>query len=80
MNQSKVYRWCSEIEEVRKELSMSGQTERVSTIRPEDIDYLMTACQQCNVKCTKLGEVQEYRDHHGGGWYEIKERVRLNFQ
>ena len=74
-----VYKWCSQLENLRSELKKNKQMERVTNIRPESLDAFMKACKICNATCTKLGSVEEEVMFHGGDYTVTKEQVRIVF-
>jgi len=78
MSNSDVYKFCSSIERLKNDLKSSGGTERITSVRPRDVDNLMKACKICDVQCTKLGVVKEKVSFHGGDYEVEKEKVKIN--
>jgi hypothetical protein len=75
-----VYRWCAQLESLRTELSKNHERERVTSVRQENVESLMAACNKCNATCVKLGPVKTKVSHHGGSYYVDEEQIRITFQ
>ncbi len=76
----KIYGWCASLEKVRTQLKEAHETERITSVRPEDVANLMEACKKCNAVCTKQGSVEEKVYHHGGNYYKTMEQVTIKFE
>ncbi len=76
-----VYKWCAELESLRKELKTTGATERVTMVRVEDADALMSACAKVGATCVKTGPTEQVKvPHHGGSYHVEKQPLRITFQ
>ncbi len=75
-----VYKWCSQLEKLRTELQQNKETERVTSVRVDDVNDFIKACTICNANCTTLGKVDEKVHFHGGNYKVTKEQVRIQFK